>query len=801
MPQYALLPWTGEGTRENPFMPVGLRDGIDIIDIRPDFTKPDGWAIASIQDGLPLPAGAEFLANDIYAPVTGQMRGRLARLLGANMPDVTTLASLIVNILFYPPPGKWGRVQADSRGGMEVHLGDWHYRQDALLGFHAEETFDKPDSTVLGPVFSWTEVVGAWQVINNSAVGMTNDGVDRARCEQSCDTANHFVEITWLHANNANINAATGTLAACVRYSATADTCYFFEMKADRSGYYAGRLNAGVFTYWASSAALPATVSALPPPDSSAANVMYVRCQVDGSTIQGSVNGYVVHTQTDTTITGNTRIGMFVYDSSGDARFSEVNFGDMRATEKTSTLADDFTTMPVIGTTYENVSSSATVSNGELVLQQVPAYPNLMSRRLDLTESFVAVKVTDPTDMTAGSSRESKLEILAENSRQLRLSHQQTQLVMEASTNGRSDLTNINYDPTAHAWRRIRFSGSIAYFDTSPNGRDWTSRAQKTLTGWAPGNIKVMLQTGQWAGTALSPAPTSRFDNLNVLPLVYASDQAYNIVRNDWGTPTKDRSIEGTALTLRGVTYAKGFGTHANSEVRIPVPKGVTTFTAKIGIDDEVGAATVTDGAVFEIWNDANDTRLYQSAALNRQSAVVNVSITVTGRQGIRLKTIAGATDASDHTDWADAQFTVTGVQVYGGEILATGRKISTLRRTLTGSTRPAGVVTLVRAVLRVLTGSSRPTGVPATNRGVKVLLASLRPSGALLEVPLLRHAGTVATTGLMSRRRPTKRPGGSVTPKGVATPTYLGRVLGAAGTAIMRIKAAGEARMRFRRR
>ncbi len=54
-----------------------------------------------------------------------------------------------------------------------------------------------------------------------------------------------------------------------------------------------------------------------------------------------------------------------------------------------------------------------------------------------------------------------------------------------------------------------------------------------------------------------------------------------------WGQVQVDRSVDGNPLTIAGVQYEQGVGTHADSEFALAV-NGATRFTAQVGVDDEV---------------------------------------------------------------------------------------------------------------------------------------------------------------------------------------------------------------------
>jgi hypothetical protein len=139
---------------------------------------------------------------------------------------------------------------------------------------------------------------------------------------------------------------------------------------------------------------------------------------------------------------------------------------------------------------------------------------------------------------------------------------------------------------------------------------------------------------------------------------VFASDLAYQAISNGYGPVEKDTSNgekpagDGRTITLNGVTYAKGFGTHANSEVLVNLSGGYTTFMADVGVDDEVGSA---GSVVFQIFLD--DIKVYDSGVMTGASTTKSVSIDVTGHSKMQLiVTDAGDGMDNDHADWANAR-------------------------------------------------------------------------------------------------------------------------------------------------
>jgi hypothetical protein len=142
----------------------------------------------------------------------------------------------------------------------------------------------------------------------------------------------------------------------------------------------------------------------------------------------------------------------------------------------------------------------------------------------------------------------------------------------------------------------------------------------------------------------------------------YVSDLTWTSAINGWGPVEKDMSNgersagDGRTITLNNVTYAKGLGVHAASDVRYNVAGACSTFTASVGVDDEVGTR---GSVVFQVWLDG--VKAYDSGTMTGTTATKAVSVTTTGKNQLQLVvTVASGGDAYDHADWADAKITCT---------------------------------------------------------------------------------------------------------------------------------------------
>ncbi|WP_201262817.1 NPCBM/NEW2 domain-containing protein, partial [Deinococcus aerius] len=143
----------------------------------------------------------------------------------------------------------------------------------------------------------------------------------------------------------------------------------------------------------------------------------------------------------------------------------------------------------------------------------------------------------------------------------------------------------------------------------------------------------------------------------------YLSDVTWDpgTASSGWGPIEKDLSNgeknagDGKTLTIGGTTYAKGLGVHANSSVSYTLGGTCSTFSATIGVDDEVAER---GSVIFEVWN-GTASKLYDSGVVRGTDAPRDISVSVSGVSTLRLVVRDGGDGLSaDHADWALARVT-----------------------------------------------------------------------------------------------------------------------------------------------
>ena len=189
-------------------------------------------------------------------------------------------------------------------------------------------------------------------------------------------------------------------------------------------------------------------------------------------------------------------------------------------------------------------------------------------------------------------------------------------------------------------------AGSTTYADTAglTAGVTYSYRVLATNTAGtsAPSNVATA-----------TPAAADGTTNV--------SDLAWTAATTGYGTVTRNATVKGKTITLRGTPYATGLGVHAVSTVSYAINGAYATFTADVGVDDETGGQ---GSVVFQVIGDG--VTLYDSGVLTGTSPAAHPAVNVAGVTTLTLVAtngIAGSIDF-DHADWAGARLWTTPVLV-----------------------------------------------------------------------------------------------------------------------------------------
>jgi parallel beta-helix repeat protein len=194
----------------------------------------------------------------------------------------------------------------------------------------------------------------------------------------------------------------------------------------------------------------------------------------------------------------------------------------------------------------------------------------------------------------------------------------------------------------------------------------WLNRHRLVVIERLGSAVRGRLGTGLLVATSLAMmSPPAALAQIRSAPVTtfLLSDRAWTSMTNGWGPAEKDRSNgedaagDGATLTLNGMTYPKGLGVHAPSEIRFALDGACSSLLAVVGVDDEKG----TEGSVvFQVWTDG--VKQYDSGLMTGSMPGASIIVSVLGATEIALiVTDSGDGTWSDHGDWADARVSCGG--------------------------------------------------------------------------------------------------------------------------------------------
>ena len=132
--------------------------------------------------------------------------------------------------------------------------------------------------------------------------------------------------------------------------------------------------------------------------------------------------------------------------------------------------------------------------------------------------------------------------------------------------------------------------------------------------------------------------------------MVWLIPQAATSIREGHGQCQSGFSTGGKPISIGGKTFSRGLGTHAHSEIEIPLGGAFTRFQASVGADDEIDGGSVG----FEVLVDGQ--KRFESGVMRKGDAAKVVDVDVSGANSLRLVVTDGGDGITcDHADWADA--------------------------------------------------------------------------------------------------------------------------------------------------
>ena len=133
-----------------------------------------------------------------------------------------------------------------------------------------------------------------------------------------------------------------------------------------------------------------------------------------------------------------------------------------------------------------------------------------------------------------------------------------------------------------------------------------------------------------------------------------------SLTQQDWGTPQRNKSVDGNSLSVGGQKFERGLGTHAESSLEIKLAGGARRFTALVGVDDEV--INQPGSIEFKVVGDGKI--LWSSGVMRAGMPAKAADVDLAGVQQLALLVTDGGDGINfDHADWCDAKFEISGAK------------------------------------------------------------------------------------------------------------------------------------------
>ncbi|MFC1658227.1 hypothetical protein ACFL1D_02450 [Candidatus Omnitrophota bacterium] len=329
---YFLSPFTGTGTREDPYRPLVSEYGKDwgLIDLRPDIAKPDGWAICYLDaDTEPIDAKLVPLGTSLTVNLNSKAKRNFAKKLGITLKK-NNLRDILAEILIEKKgAGLVNPLQAGADGKYRIYFGDLIFGDPEPEYKHStiSDSFNRSDADALGTSsegwWSWVEYENDIDIVSNQARTTTqySDNSAYANAPEPA-TANHYAQAkVWISGDKDTWGGPTA------RVSTSAETFYSF-CSSDLLSQERWQMRKQINGAW-SEVASYSTGWATP-------NGATLRIEVDGNSLIGKQDGVTKISTTDSSITGNTKTGIFGHqdDAGRYIRFDDFESDDLNKDPK-----------------------------------------------------------------------------------------------------------------------------------------------------------------------------------------------------------------------------------------------------------------------------------------------------------------------------------------------------------------------------------------------------------------------------------------------------------------------------------
>ena len=130
-------------------------------------------------------------------------------------------------------------------------------------------------------------------------------------------------------------------------------------------------------------------------------------------------------------------------------------------------------------------------------------------------------------------------------------------------------------------------------------------------------DARAVEEVADWVNEALLGHPSPKSD----------SSAKVTLRRQDFNVLRFNQSCMETAIKIGRRQFARGLGTHANSEIAVSLPRGAKAFKAKVGVDNNYDTQGVHGSGQFSV--EISGKEVYRSRTLkgSNEAAAVDVAI------------------------------------------------------------------------------------------------------------------------------------------------------------------------------
>ena len=136
--------------------------------------------------------------------------------------------------------------------------------------------------------------------------------------------------------------------------------------------------------------------------------------------------------------------------------------------------------------------------------------------------------------------------------------------------------------------------------------------------------------------------------------LADAGTLSLQLLRQDHSTLKFDESCMATPLKIGSRSFAKGLGTHSNSEIRVTFPEPITKFSAFVGIDNNYDTGGVRGSVQFAVVVDGKE--LVRTQTLRGNDEALAIDLSLPEKTNVLTLIVDGTADGTgwDQSDWCE---------------------------------------------------------------------------------------------------------------------------------------------------